>query len=80
MRAVARRTLTSRTFGDGATTACEYDPAGRVASATRSGGTTTFDWTSQGELAQVTTPSATVGYEYDLAGNIVARAEGGDVG
>ncbi len=55
-----------------------YDDAGRLTSATRSGGTTTYDWTSQGELASATTPSATVDYEYDLAGNIVTRTEAGD--
>ena len=55
-----------------------YDDAGRLTSATRTGGTTTYDWTSQGELASVTTPSASVRYAYDLAGNIVARTEAGD--
>ena len=55
-----------------------YDDAGRLTSATRTGGTTTYDWTSQGELAQVAAPSATVSYEYDLAGNIVSRTAAGD--
>src|SRR5690606_10040070 len=49
----------------------------RYARVTGLEGSTTFDWTSQGELAQVTTPSATVGYEYDLDRNVTTRIEGG---
>ena len=55
-----------------------YDDAGRLASATRAGETTSYDWTSQGELAQGDDAVGDGGLRDDLAGNIVARTEAGD--
>jgi RHS repeat-associated protein len=54
-----------------------YDVAGRVATMTADGVTTTYGYDLMGELTSVTTPTRTITYTYDAAGNRASMTDNG---